>query len=131
MAFQLDEAFLPAKLTAPPMTDEQFEAFCNEHPDLRFEINAQGELLVMAAASTKSSIRNSRINRLLDVWAEADGRGFAFDSSAGFVLPNSALRSPDGAWVVEVYRPGREPEILDATPSSSVVAQVACFILPI
>jgi Uma2 family endonuclease len=35
----------------------------------------------------------------LRLWAKADGRGKAFDSSAGFVLPNGAMRSPDAAWV--------------------------------
>ena len=32
-------------------------------------------------------------------WAKRDGRGVAFDSSAGFRLPNGAVRSPDAAWV--------------------------------
>jgi Uma2 family endonuclease len=32
-------------------------------------------------------------------WAERDGRGLAFDSSSGFILPNGAMRSPDASWV--------------------------------
>jgi hypothetical protein len=28
MSFTIDEAFLPAILTAPPMNDEQFADFC-------------------------------------------------------------------------------------------------------
>ena len=28
-----------------------------------------------------------------------DGTGLAFDSSAGFTLPNGAIRSPDASWV--------------------------------
>ena len=32
MPFTIDEAFLPATLTAPPMTDQQFADFCAEHP---------------------------------------------------------------------------------------------------
>ena len=101
MALLIDESFLPAKLTAPPMNDEQFAAFCGEHPDLRFEINAEGEMLVMAAASTKTGARNARIVRQLDAWAEEDGRGCVVDSSAGFVLPNGALLSPDAAWIAQ------------------------------
>jgi len=34
MAMLLEDAFLPATLTAPPMTDEEFAQFCAEHPDL-------------------------------------------------------------------------------------------------
>jgi len=33
MAFVIDDAFLPATLSAQPMTDKEF-AFCAEHPDL-------------------------------------------------------------------------------------------------
>ena len=32
-------------------------------------------------------------------WTKRDGTGAAFDSSAGFRLPNGADRSPDAAWV--------------------------------
>ena len=30
------------------MTDDEFAAFCAEHPDLNFEMTADGELIVMA-----------------------------------------------------------------------------------
>ena len=36
MAFVIDEALLPATLSSPPMTDQQFADFCAEHPDLFF-----------------------------------------------------------------------------------------------
>ena len=32
-------------------------------------------------------------------WAEANGNGEVFDSSAGFTLPNGAMQSPDTAWI--------------------------------
>jgi Uma2 family endonuclease len=35
----------------------------------------------------------------LDAWATKDGSGIAFDSSAGFLLSNGAMRSPDAAWI--------------------------------
>ena len=47
MAFSIGEEYLPAVLTAPPMTDEEFAELCAEHPDLFFEMSAEGELLVM------------------------------------------------------------------------------------
>lgn len=102
MELLIDESFLPAKLTAPPMNDEQFAAFCAEHSDLRFEINSEGELLVMAPANSKTGARNFWINFQLASWAEQDGRGRGFDSSAGFVLPNGALLSPDAAWITHL-----------------------------
>ena len=101
MAFDLDYDFLPATLTAHPMRDEEFAEFCSEHPDLFFEMSADGELIVMAPTYSSTGVRNMRIGRRLDAWAELDGRGFAADSSAGFVLPNGARRSPDASWTLK------------------------------
>src|ERR1051325_8710452 len=44
----LVEDYLPAILTAHPMADEEFAALCSQHPDLFFEMTAEGELIVMA-----------------------------------------------------------------------------------
>ena len=34
MSLVIDEVFLPATLTAPPMNDEEFVEFCAQYPDL-------------------------------------------------------------------------------------------------
>jgi Uma2 family endonuclease len=98
MAFTIDEAFLPATLTAPPMTDEQFAEFCSEHPDLFFEMTADGEIVVMPPNYTLTGIRNGEIFSQLNQWANRNGRGIVGDSSTGFVLPNGARRSLDVSW---------------------------------
>jgi Uma2 family endonuclease len=98
MAFLIDEAWLPATLTAPPMSDEQFAEFVAEHPDLWFEMTAEGELIVMPPNYNLTGIRNQEIGKQFATWATADGRGVAGDSSMGFVLPNGARRSPDVSW---------------------------------
>jgi Uma2 family endonuclease len=100
MALFIDDAYLPATLSSPPMTDEEFAEFCSEHPDLRIEMTAEGELILMAPTHSRTGLRNSQINRQLADWAEKDGRGGVLDSSAGFVLPNGARRSPDASWVL-------------------------------
>jgi Uma2 family endonuclease len=101
MTFLVDPEFLPATLTSHPMTDEEFGEFCSDHPDLSFEMTAEGELIVMAPTYTMSGVRNLRVAVRLGVWAEADGRGIACDSSTGFVLPNGARRSPDASWTLK------------------------------
>ncbi|MES1258284.1 MAG: Uma2 family endonuclease [Acidobacteriota bacterium] len=98
MGFSIDEAFLPATLTAPPMSDRQFAEFCAEHPDLFFEMTAEGEIVVMPPNFTLTGIRNGEIIAQLERWAAQDRRGIVGDSSAGFVLPNGARRSPDASW---------------------------------
>jgi Uma2 family endonuclease len=35
----------------------------------------------------------------LGIWADLDGTGECFDSSAGFTLPSGAMRSPDASWI--------------------------------
>ena len=101
MDLVIDDAFLPATLTAPPMTDEEFAAFCAEHPDLFFEMTAEGELIVMPPTYFSTGARNSGITAELFAWATRDRRGIATDSSTGFVLPNGARRSPDAAWTLK------------------------------
>ena len=81
------------------LTDEQFYRLCSDNRDLRFELTAQRELLIMSPAGSKTGWRNARITQRLATWAELDGTGVSFDSSAGFTLPNGAKRSPDASWV--------------------------------
>lgn len=98
MPFVIDETFLPATLTARPMTDEQFAKLCAEHPDLYFEMTADGELLVMPPTYSLTDARNAEIVMQLGIWARRQGQGKVTGSSGGFVLPNGARRSPDAAW---------------------------------
>jgi Uma2 family endonuclease len=86
---------------APLVTleDDQLFAFCQLNRDLRIERDAEGVLVLMAPVGGLSSARNLELCRQLANWAQRDGRGLAFDSSVGFILPNGAMRSPDAAWV--------------------------------
>jgi Uma2 family endonuclease len=81
------------------VTDEQFELLCRENPELRLELTAQRELVIMPPTGFETGRRNSRLIRHLDMWAENDGTGTATDSDTLFILPNGAKRSPDAAWV--------------------------------
>ncbi|MGH9444997.1 MAG: Uma2 family endonuclease, partial [Terriglobia bacterium] len=66
---------------------------------LRIERSAKGEIIVMSPAGGYASFQSGKVFSQLDAWATKDGSGVAFDSSAGFLLPNGAMRSPDAAWV--------------------------------
>ena len=89
-------------LRLPPglhLTDDQFYEFCRLNRELRIERAAQGELWIMAPAGWDSSRRNLEITIQLGLWAKRDGTGVAVDSSAGYLLPSGATRSPDASWV--------------------------------
>jgi len=80
------------------MTDQQFADFCAEHPDLFFEMTAEGEIVVMPPNFSLTGMRNSEITGQLHRWAANNRLGIVGDSSTGFVLPNGARRSPDASW---------------------------------
>ena len=98
MAFPLEDIHLPATLTMPPMTDEEFAAFCAEHEEFSFEMTAEGDLVVLPLSDSIDGVRNAEIVAQFAKWAKEDSRGVTTDSSAGFVLPNGARRSADMAW---------------------------------
>ena len=82
------------------VTPEQFTALAAANRDLRLERTSQGELIVNPPASWETGKRNLSLTGQLYRWYEANETlGEAFDSSAGFTLPNSAIRSPDASWV--------------------------------
>jgi Uma2 family endonuclease len=84
---------------AVELTDEQFFELCQINSDLRLERTAEGDIVVMPPTGGETSNRNGEITRQLGNWTKRDGSGAAFESSAGFKLPNGADRSPDAAWV--------------------------------
>jgi len=81
------------------LSEDQFFALCQINRELRIERNAQAEPLLMPPAGSETGGRNAGITGQLWLWAGRDGTGLAFDSSAGFTLPNGAVRSPDASWI--------------------------------
>jgi Uma2 family endonuclease len=81
------------------LSDDQLFELCQRNRDLRIEREASGDLILMTPAGFETSDRNSEINMQLRQWALRDGSGRAVESSAGFVLPDGSMRSPDAAWV--------------------------------
>jgi len=100
MNFALQEIPLPVRFRpARPMNDDELMKFCAANDALRVEREANGDLLVMTPAGNRTGKKNTAIISALDIWAQTDGRGYAFDSNTGFTLPDGSMRSPDAAWV--------------------------------
>jgi Uma2 family endonuclease len=94
-----DDAYIPPELiSVTQMTREQFELVCRKYRKLRLELTSTGELIIMPPTSSLTGARNSNLIRQLDVWASEDGTGVCFGDTAGFTLPNNAIRSPDASW---------------------------------
>jgi Uma2 family endonuclease len=98
MILEIDEAFLPATLTAPPMTDDEFVEFCAQYPDYFIEVSAEGDILIMPPSDFLTSAQIMKIAQQLANWSDSNRQGWVTESSGGFVLPNGARRAPDVAW---------------------------------
>ncbi len=82
------------------VSPEVFEEYCRLNPDLRLELTACGELVIMSPTGGDTGDQNAELTHQLRSWSNADGRGRSFDSNAGFTLPNGAILSPDASWVL-------------------------------
>ena len=83
------------------LTEEQFEELCRNHSDLKFEMSAKGELIIVPPTSPESGWKNTKLTTQTEIWSEKDKTGIVFDSSTMFTLPNGAKRSPDVSWMTK------------------------------
>ncbi|HMD98280.1 MAG TPA: Uma2 family endonuclease [Terriglobia bacterium] len=93
------------------MNDEQFFDFCQVNRELQIERTAEGDVLIMAPAGSESSQSEIEVAVQLAMWAKRDRRGVVFGSSAGFTLPDHAVRSPDASWVLKSRLKGFSREV--------------------
>jgi Uma2 family endonuclease len=90
---------LQLDFSAVDLTEDQFLKLCSDNPDLRMELTAKRELIVMPPTGGDTGTLNFRIVQRFGNWVDIDDTGVPFDSSTGFLLPNGAVRSPDISWV--------------------------------
>lgn len=81
------------------ISDEQFFQLCVRNSDIKFERNANGEIIVMPPTGRETGRRNSDLMIQLGIWNRQTKLGLVFDSSTGYKLLNSANRSPDVSWI--------------------------------
>ncbi len=81
------------------ITDDNFYQLCRENPDVKFERNAKGEIIIMSPTGGGTGNRNIEIAADFVVWNRQTRLGICFDSSTCFKFPNGANRSPDVAWI--------------------------------
>lgn len=82
------------------LSDDQLFELCQINQELWIERTAERDLVIMAPEGWESGNRSMTLGTLLTQWAWQDGTGVTSGSSAGFILPNGAMRAPDAAWVL-------------------------------
>ena len=90
---------LDLKAFTDSISDRSLEQLCRENPDLRFEIDTNGKLIVMPPTGSESGKRNLNLAFQVELWNRQAKGGIVFDSSTGFKLSNGAIRSPDVSWI--------------------------------
>jgi Uma2 family endonuclease len=81
------------------LTDDQFYQLCRDNPDVKFERNANGEIIIMPPTGGETGNRNFELSADFAIWNRQYRLGVCFDSSTCFKLPNGADRSPDVSWI--------------------------------
>jgi len=99
LAEQINTRRIVLNVASVGLSSEQFFRLCGDNSDLRLELTAQKEIIVMSPTRFKTGGQNAESTYQLVGWAKRDGRGAAFDSNTGFTLPNGAVRSPDASWI--------------------------------
>jgi len=71
---------------------------CEAHLDYQLEL-VDGKIIIMGPSDIISSEIGLEFGRLLGNWVKPRKLGRVFESSGGFILPNSDLRAPDVSFV--------------------------------
>lgn len=84
------------------MTDAEFFALCQspEMRNKRIERHKNGKITIMEPTGGTTGSFNAEISGEVRNWNKETHSGRTFDSSTGFTLPNSAIKSSDTAWVM-------------------------------
>jgi Uma2 family endonuclease len=98
------------------LTEEQFFRLCSDNRDLRMELTAEKELIIMSPTGLKSGWRELVLSTELMIWARKDGTGIAFGPSSGYTLPDGAVLGPDASWVRRERLAGFSDEELEKFP---------------
>ena len=91
------------------VADEELMQMSSQNPELRFERNADGTIITMPPTGGISGNRELKAGAFLLTWVESQHLGEVFGPSTGFKLANTAVKSPDAAFVAK----GRLPERWD------------------
>ncbi|WP_392535585.1 Uma2 family endonuclease [Nostoc sp. C117] len=98
------------------LADNQFYQLCRENPEVKFERNAAGKLLIIPPTGGETGNCNSEINADFVIWNRQTKLGKVFDSSTCFKLTNGANRSPDVAWIRQERWDALTPEQKEKFP---------------
>lgn len=87
------------KAIADQVSADKLLQLSRDNPEVKFETNHEGHLLIMPPTGSNSGRKNSSLLAQVWNWNHNYQLGEVFDSSTGFILANGAVRSPDVSWI--------------------------------
>ena len=90
---------LALNVRALEMTEDQLARLSSDNGDLRLELTAERELIIMPPVASEGGLQEHELALQVGIWAKQDGTGQVFSPNAGFTLPNGAVRAPDVSWI--------------------------------
>jgi Uma2 family endonuclease len=92
---------LPLKFDAiGGMTDEELLKFASENDHIFVERDKHGNIIIMAPTFSEYSKHNAQLLHAVMTWNDTNKIGEVFDSSGGFILPDTSMRAPDVSLVL-------------------------------
>jgi Uma2 family endonuclease len=82
------------------LSDEEFFDLCQMN-ELRMERLKDGTIIIMEPTGSETGSFNFEISGEIRDWNKGAKEGRAFDSSTGFTLPDTSVKSPDTAWIAK------------------------------
>jgi len=92
---------LPATLTAPGLTEEQFLELCAHFPDAMVEYSGDGIVTIMPPAGLETGKQTALLVSRLVVWAEQISLGSVVGPDVSYHFGDGSRRSPDASWFNE------------------------------
>ncbi|MEY4902410.1 MAG: hypothetical protein RLZZ292_225 [Bacteroidota bacterium] len=82
------------------LSDSEFFELCQIN-DLRMERDKYGTILMMEPNGSETGNFNLEVGSEIRNWNKDTHHGKAFASSAGFMMPDTSIRSPDVSWIAK------------------------------
>jgi Uma2 family endonuclease len=98
-AFVLDPRHLGISVKGRDL-EKLFADFCqhNRQSPWQFELSSEGEIIIMPPTMFPSGSHENDLATDLRIWSRKFG-GVSTGASAGFLLPDQSVLSPDAAWI--------------------------------
>ncbi len=81
------------------LNDEQLFKLCSTNKGIKIERNSKGELILCPPPGMTISFLITELNAEMAIWNRKSQTGKVTGYSSGYFLKNSAMRSPDAAWI--------------------------------